>query len=85
MFMNSLNCGHKKSKKQEVITCAAGRSIQIDAAIGDQGPVIMLTTSIESGKRLFMEQNLQIVPFRNPRHHVHHKLIVVIGHIDFLK
>ena len=58
---------------------------QIDAQIGRQGPVIVLTGSVHARKWLFMEKASEPVPGSDPLQGLHDDLIMIDSDVGFFK
>ena len=55
----------------------------IDPVVRHKRPVVMLSGTIDSGKRLLMQQTLHSMLARHPLQCLHHDLIVIHRDIDF--
>ena len=51
----------EERKKLYVVLWGFPRSQQIDSCIGEQRPVAVLTRSVDSGERLFVEQDAEFM------------------------
>ena len=71
----------QEQQKPGILAGGLAGAEEVLAAIGSQGPVIMFTGTIDTGKRLFMKQANQIVLGCHFLHNGHHHLVVIAGSI----
>ena len=77
VVVHSLHNGHQKQQELRVFIGRLPRREKVDAGIGGQGPVIMLTAAVDPGKGLFLEQAHQAMPRRHFLHNLHSQLVLV--------
>ena len=77
MAMNSLHYGCIERKELEVLCRSRSRRKQIDSGISHDRPVAMLAGTVDTIKRLLMENHFKSMSFSNFLHdnHKHHILI----------
>ena len=51
---------------------------------GAERPVVVLTRTVDAGKRFFVQQHFEAVVACQTFHHVHYQLVVVVGKVNFL-
>ena len=72
----------KRQKSQFVLRSLARRQ-EIGAAIRAERPIAVLAAAVDALKRLFVEDDLQVMPFGDLLHHNHQQHILVYGLRDF--
>ena len=75
---------HKYKKLQIVFSSLAWRKQEF-TGISAETPVIMFSGTVNAAKRLFMQQNTEIMTAGDLGHQTHQQQIVIIGQIGFLK
>jgi hypothetical protein len=65
----------KKGEEHQVGLGCFTRCQQVNTGISAHTPVVVLTTAIDAGKWFFMQQYHQVMPFGNPGHDVHQKVL----------
>ena len=70
----------ERDEAQILFGCLA-RSVEQDARVGLQGPVVVLTGAVDAGKGLLMEQTAEAMLARHVAHERHDKHIVVDGQV----
>ena len=85
VFVNGHHHVDHECDELQVFPGCLTRSEQIDARIGPQRPVVMLTAAIDSLERLLVQQHTERVTARYLTHHGHQQQVVVIGQIGFFE
>ena len=81
VFIHRLDNGSQEQKELGIFRRRFAGIEQIHTCIGGDGPVVMLTAAVHTGKRLFMKQADQIVLARRALHNLHSQLVVIGGDI----
>ena len=81
MLIHSLQDTGQHQQELDVLMGRLARLQQVDAVVGGQGPVIVLTGTIDPGEGLLMEQALQAVKISHLLQRLHNQLVVIYGHI----
>src|SRR5437868_3300332 len=83
--MNCLDRVHKECKEHQIGLWRFARRQQVDARVCCHAPVVVLTTSIDTGKWFFMQQHFQSMTLRHSLHDIHQQGIVVNCEVDLFK
>ena len=81
MLIHGLQDTGQHQQKLDILMGRFTRIQKIDAVIGSQRPVIVLTGTIDPGKRLLMKQTLQAMKISHLLQRLHNQLIVIHSHI----
>ena len=81
VLVHRLDDCHEKYQKLDVSSGSTAGIQQVYAGVGDQGPVVVLSGTVDALKGLLVEQAGKAVLVGYLFHHLHGKLVVVHRHI----
>ena len=85
VFVHRLDDGGEEEEKLGVLLRGIAGFQQVDAGIGGDGPVVVLTAAVDPVEGLFVEQAGQAVAVRHLFHHFHRQLVVIRGQVGIGK
>ena len=84
VFINGHQRVDHECDETQVVFPVLSRREEVDARIGSHRPVAVLTRTVHTHKRLFVEQHAEVVAAGNTFHHRHQQLVMVVGEVAFL-
>ena len=84
MIVYRLDRIDKEGKELQVALGRLTGRKQVNPRIGSQSPVVVFSRTVEPLKRLFMEQDLEIVLLAHPLHRLHQHHVMIDGYIGLL-
>src|SRR6185437_10389 len=83
--MHRPNCIYKKGKEHKVAIRCLARAKQVFTIVGTHRPVVVLARTINTSKRLFVQNGLKVVAQGNFFHQVHKQQVMVYCYVYFFK
>ena len=77
IIVNGLDDGAEEEQELGILVRCGARREQVLAAVGRNGPVVVLAASVHAGKGLFVKQAYKSVSCRDFLHDLHGQLIVI--------
>src|SRR4030095_6203253 len=75
--MNRLDGIYKEGKEHEIGLRCFTWSEEIDSCIGSHAPVVVFSTSVDTGKWFLMQQHPKFVSACHAIHHIHQQQVVI--------